>query len=133
MSLRERVGVADFVGVVRVDSVRPSRDAGVPDEQRQDWFVQIADATVVETLKGANVPSHITIEFDNGHGLQDVLYARDSVYLVFLAYEPERAYSTINTDGFFKVQGGTLDRWEGSEHPVTLDAARSEIAKLHRR
>jgi hypothetical protein len=90
-------------------------------------------ATVVETIKGANVPSHIAIEFDNGHGLQDVLYARDSVYLVFLAYEPERAYSTINTDGIFKVQGGTLDRWEGSDHPVTLDAARSEIAKFLRR
>ena len=52
MTLRERVDVADFVGVARIQSVHPSPDATQPDEQRQGWSRQTADAEVTETIKG---------------------------------------------------------------------------------
>ena len=131
MALAERVRVADFIGVIHIHSVHPSRDAGKPEEQRQDWFVQTADAVVTETIKGVNMPSHITIQFDHGHAQAspNVLYDADADYLVFLAFEVDGSYSTC-VQGQYSIHGSTIRDWPGSTDPITLEAARNSIAKL---
>ena len=130
MPLAERVAKADFIGVVEVRSVRPSPAAALPEEDRQRSFLQIAEAVVITPVKGQDVPSRITIDFDNGLGCPNVLYERDHVYLVFLWRDAEGSYSTVNyQQGRFEVRGNTIDYWTLDTN-ATLEQAIADIVKL---
>ena len=115
MPLAERVAKADFIGVVRVQSVRPSAPDNLPEGPRQRSFLQIADAVVINPVKGREVPTHITINFDNGLTCPNVLYAPDHVYLVFLLRDGDGQYATLNFElGRYEVAfprfGGRVPR-----------------------
>jgi hypothetical protein len=131
MALQERVGVADFIGVVRIQSVHPSADAGRPEGERQDWFLRTAEAVVTETIKGVNIPSRIVINFDNGQGQvsPNVEYAVNAEYLVFLSIELEGGYSTC-VQGQYAIRDSAISGWPGTAVPVPLGAARRTITKL---
>jgi hypothetical protein len=131
MTLHERVDVADFIGVVRIQSVHRSPDATQPVEQRQDWFRQTAEAEVTETIKGVNIPTHITIGFDNSQGQAppNVQYDRDAKYLVFLSREINGGFSTC-VQGQYAIHEAAIDGWPGSAGPVALGVARSAIASI---
>jgi len=131
MPLSERIDASDFVGIIHIDAIKPSRDSGLPNDKRRDWFVETADATVLETLKGAHIPSTITINFNNGHGEPRPSYDQDANYLVFLSHEPGGAFATVNLEhGCFKVEGSMIQNWEGATPPVAIGEAKSDIAKL---
>ena len=131
MTLAERVYVADFIGVVRIPSVHPTPNAGKSEEQREGWFLQTADAEVVETIKGISVPSHIMIHFDTGHpqDSMNVIYSPKGEYFVFLSFELGGGYSTC-VKGQYAIRDATISGWQGSAGPVALDAARDAITKL---
>ena len=131
MALPERVKVADFIGVVRIQAIHPAPDAGRPAAERQDWFLRRADAVVTETIKGVSIPSRIVINFDNGqaHDSLNVEYAVNGEYLVFLAIEGGGGYSTC-VQGQYAIRDSTISGWPGAAAPVRLDAARSTISKL---
>ena len=131
MTLAERVKVADFIGVVRIQSVHDVQNPGQVDENGPIWFHHTADALVSETIKGAHIPSHITIQFDNGQGQAppNVVYVPNAEYLVFVAYEPGGVFSTC-VEGQFAISNGAISGWPGSSGPLTLDAVRTAITEL---
>ena len=131
MILSEPVKVADFVGVVHIKAVHPSPDAGQPEAERKDWFLQRADASVIETIKGANVPARLTIQFDNGQGEHpsNILYQPDTDYFVFLAMELPNGFSTC-VQGQYAIHGAAINGWLGSASPVALDVAQDAVRKL---
>jgi hypothetical protein len=131
MTLAELVKVADFVGVVRIQAVHPSPNAGLPEEQRQDWFLQTADAVVMNTIKGVDVPAHLTIHFDYGPHEQppNILYQPDTDYFVFLAIDIPDGFSTC-VQGQYAIHGAELNGWAGSASPVALEDAQTAVTKL---
>lgn len=131
MTLAERVKVADFVGVVHIQAVHPSQNAGQPEEQRPDWFLQTADAVVIKSVKGENVPDRLTIHFDYGQRepQPSILYQPDTDYFVFLAIDIPDGYSTCE-QGQYAIHGAAINGWPGTKGPVPLDAAQDAVTKL---
>ena len=118
--LPERIAASDFVGLVEI---RSSTTAPRPGE-----YLQIADAWVLEALKGDDVPSRIAINFDSGESCPNVIYHRDETYLVFLSREPDGTYTSVATTRY-KVEGDAVDHWQG-RGIVPLDDVKREIAEL---
>jgi ribosomal protein S16 len=115
--LPARVTAADFVGVVEVRSVWPSRDRG-------EKYLQVAEATVIETLKGEDAPAWIRMNFDNGTTC-NVIYKQDGRYLVFLVRQEDGTYSPVaNTR--YEVVNDAVDHWEG-RGVVTLEQVRQDV------
>jgi len=130
-TLPERVKVADFIGVVHIQTVHPSPDAGQPEAQRKDWYLQTADAVVTKVIKGVNIPTHLTILFDNGQREQpsNILYQPDTDYFVFLASDLPAGFSTC-VQGQYAIHGAAITNWPGSSGRVSLEAAQDAVAKL---
>src|SRR5262245_47266416 len=118
--LPERVAVADFVGIVEVKSSYP---APRPDEYRQ-----VADAWVVETLKGDDVPARIAINFDMGASCPNVIFELDDSYLVFLARNADGTYTSVSPRRH-KIEAGNIDHWQG-RGLVPVDMVKREIVSL---
>ena len=118
--LPERIAVADFVGIVEIRSVSPA--------PRPDMMRQVADAWVVETLKGDDVPARIAINFDTGAACPNVIYKLDESYLVFLARNPDGTYTSVSPSRY-KIDAAGIDHWQG-RGIVPLDQVKLEIASL---
>lgn len=115
--LPARVTAADFVGVVEVRSVWPSKD-------REEKYLQVAEASVIETLKGDDTPAWIRMNFDNGTGC-NVIYKAGGSYLVFMVRQEDGTYSPVaNTR--YEVVNGTVDHWEG-RGVATLEQVREDV------
>ena len=118
--LPERIAVADFVGIIEIRSLS---SAPRPDEYRQ-----LADAWVVETLKGDDIPARIAINFDTGATCPNVIYKLDESYLVFLARNPDGTYTSVSPSRY-RIDAGGIDHWQG-KGIVPLDQVKREIESL---
>lgn len=130
VSLKERVDLADFIGVVHVDAVHPTPDASLPMDKRKDWYLQVAEATVVNTIKGHEVPQHLKIKFDNGQPDTHPLYRSETDYLVFLAIEFEDGVFSTAERGQYAIDSSKVIGWSGAAEPVPLEVVQEEIDKL---
>jgi hypothetical protein len=118
--LPARIDASDFVGIIEVRSLAPA--------SRPDGFRQIADAWVLETFKGDDVPARIEINFDTGATCPNVIYKLDETYLVFLARDPDGTYTSVVTSRY-KIEAGAIDHWQG-RGLVPVDQVKLEIASL---
>ena len=133
MTLRERVAVADFIGLVRVLSTHPFQEVGGTEDEGPKIYLQTADAVVLETIKGAHIPPQVTINFELGPGnvFPGPKYEPNKAYLVFMGRDPGGRFSTCE-QGQYELHDSTVSGWQQSTSPVPLDVIRSDILNAGR-
>ena len=123
--LKEKASAADRIARVQVLSTRAN------DPQRP--YRRVATVRILQSIKGPEGRGEFEIEFDNGLGCPNVLYAPGEDCLVFATRRKNGRYETFNTYfGKYLVKNGTVLGWTEApraDEPTPLADVMAQIRK----
>ncbi|HEY0074958.1 MAG TPA: hypothetical protein VGB77_12715 [Abditibacteriaceae bacterium] len=105
--LPEKIAQSDLIARVEVLSISKN--------EPKSRYQSIAKIKIIQTIKGESNGKILNLEFDNGLGCPNVLYAKGEDCLIFAALLKNGHYHTYNTYyGKFEIKKDKIAWWENS-------------------
>lgn len=120
VSLSEKCKASEFIGVIEI--------SGTQRDGASKPYLEVATVRVIETVKGHVDGTTFQLDYNNGLGCPNVLYARGDRCLIFATKLPTGHLATYNTYfGKYLVTNDMVLNWESAAN--SLDAVRKEIRR----